>query len=94
MSIPVGLEASDMEYLNQGRDKSLTELARTGHGSKVEDKIWLQIRVCSDSFRGFFFSGRVKYPVSFTVDWKMYENRKKGHWRPPNELKGSFKIAY
>lgn len=55
MSIPVGLEASDMEYLNQGRDKSLSELARTGHGSEVEDKIWLQIRVYSDSFRVFFF---------------------------------------
>lgn len=33
-----------MEYLNQGRDKSLTELARTGHGWKVEDKVWLKIR--------------------------------------------------
>lgn len=51
-----------MEYLNQGHDKSLTELARTGHRYKIEEKVWLQIRTLQTLFE-LFFAARVKYIV-------------------------------
>lgn len=42
-----------MEYLNQGHDKSLIVLARTGHGCTLEDKFWLQIKAFNYFFLGW-----------------------------------------